>query len=116
MSVPDDIDERIENRLMSHGIYVTDFARDADAVEITYETVHGTEGVPHRDIGRVINVLREFRDEGWEPADVHGVVKNLDGESLGSWRADAAWFHDLAADDITETEFSQRVLDTIEEA
>lgn len=116
MTTPDDPYERMENRLMSHGIYVTDLDRGDESVEITYETVHGTEGVPHRDIGRVINVLREFREEGWDPVDVYGTVLNLDSEPLGSWEADADWFHELAADDITETEFSQRVLDTIDEA
>ncbi|WP_136716498.1 hypothetical protein [Halorientalis salina] len=115
MSVPDDQYERIENRLMSHGIYVTALDRDEAAVEITYETVHATDGVPHRDIGRVVNVLRDFREEGWEPVDVRGVVTDLDGEQLGSWHAEAEWFHELAAGEITETEFSGRVLDTIEE-
>jgi len=115
MSTPEDLDERIENRLVSHGIYVTDLGRGENAVAITYETVHGTDGVPDRDIGRIVNVFRDFRGEGWEPVDVRGVATDLDGEQLGSWHAEAAWFRDLAADEITETEFSQRVLETVEE-
>jgi len=116
MSTPDERYERIENRLVSHGIYVTELDRGADPVEITYETLHAADGVPHGDIGRVVNVLRDFREQGWDPVDIRGIVTDLDGEKLGTWHAEADWFHDLAADDITETEFSQRVLDTIEES
>ncbi len=118
MSSPEDIYERIENRLVSHGIYVTDLDR-GDPLEITYETVHGdsdAETVPDRDIGRLCNVLREFREEGWEPVDLRAVVTDLDGERLGTWRAEAAWFRTLGRDEITETEFSQRVLETVETA
>ncbi|RXK46354.1 hypothetical protein [Halorientalis pallida] len=117
MSTPEDIYERIENRLVSHGIYVTDFER-GDPLEITYETVHAGESgtVPDRDIGRLCNVLREFRAEGWEPVDLRAVVTDLEGERLGSWAAEAAWFRRLGRDEITETEFSQRVLETVETA
>jgi len=116
MSVPEDTYERVENRLMSHGVYVNEIDRETDPVTITYETVHGTDGVPHRDIGRIANVLRSFRVESeWDPVTVEGVVTDLDGERLGTWHVEAEWFHELADDEITETEFSQRVLDTIEE-
>jgi hypothetical protein len=118
MSAPEDIYERIENRLVSHGIYVTDFDR-GDPLEITYETVHAdsdADAVPDRDIGRLCNVLRDFREEGWEPVDLRATVTDLDGERLGSWEAEAAWFRQLGRDEITETEFSQRVLETVDTA
>ncbi len=115
MSVPDDLPERIENRLMSHGVYVDELDSSGNTFDITYETVHADDSVPNRDIGRIVNLLRDFRDEGWEPVDVHGIVTDLDGERLGTWHATAEWFHDLEDGTITETEFSQRVLDTIEE-
>ena len=115
MSAPDDLHERIENRLVSHGLYVTELD-PGDRLDVTYETVHaGGTGVPDRDIGRLINVLRAFREEGWEPTDVHAVVTDLDGTRLGTWHADAEWFRELGRDAITETEFSQRVLETVEE-
>lgn len=117
MSVPDDPYERIESRLMSHGIYVTEVESVADGVEITYETVHGTESVPHRDIGRVVNVLREFREEDvWDPEDVRGTALDLDGNRLGTWYVESEWLRELARMEITEPEFSERVLATIEEA
>ncbi|MFB6084873.1 MAG: hypothetical protein ABEJ94_11590 [Halorientalis sp.] len=118
MSAPDDVYQRIENRLVSHGLYVTDLDR-GDPLEITYETVHAdadADTVPDRDIGRLCNVLRDFREEGWDPVDLRAVVTDLDGERLGSWRADAAWFRQLGRDEISETEFSQRVLETVETA
>jgi hypothetical protein len=116
MSAPEDIYERIENRLVSHGIYVTDLERDEELL-VTYETVHAADdGVPDRDIGRLCNVLRDFREEGWEPVDLRAVVTDLDGERLGTWRVEAAWFRELGGDEISETEFSQRVLETVETA
>ncbi|WP_336000680.1 hypothetical protein [Halorientalis halophila] len=119
MSAPEDVYERIENRLVSHGLYVTDLERGEEALEVTYETVHvdadaEAPGVPDRDIGRLCNVLREFREEGWDPVDLRAVATTLEGERLGTWRAEAAWFRELGRDDITETEFSQRVLETVE--
>jgi hypothetical protein len=116
MAAPEDIDDRIENRLLSHGIYVTGLTHGEETLAVTYETVHATDGVPHRDIGRVLNLLRDLREEGWDPVDVDGTVTDLDGDRLGTWHADAEWFHELATGEVTETEFSQRVLGTIEEA
>ena len=112
----DDLAERIENRLMSHGVYVTDLDRGEERLDVTYETIHAEDEVPHADIGRVINLLRELREDDWDPVPVHGTATDLEGDELGSWRAEAEWFHALAAGEMTETEFSQRVLDTIEEA
>jgi len=116
MAAPEDVDDRIENRLLSHGIYVTELDHGEETLAVTYETVHATDSVPHRDIGRVLNLLRDLREEGWAPVDVDGTVTDLEGDRLGTWHAEAEWFHELAADEVTETEFSQRVLGTVEEA
>jgi hypothetical protein len=35
------------------------------------------------------------------------------GDVLGTWRAEAEWFEALASYEISETEFSTRVLDTV---
>ncbi|MFB6164563.1 MAG: hypothetical protein ABEJ31_05340 [Haloarculaceae archaeon] len=116
MAAPEDVYERIENRLISHGIYVTDLDRGEEAVSLTYETVHATEGVPETDVGRTVNVFRELREEGWEPVDVRATATDLDGNRLGSWVAEAEWFRQLAAGEITEVEFTARLRETIEVA
>jgi len=105
--------EQLEARLMSHGVYVEELD-PGDPLEITYETVLSAGGVPDQDIGRLCNVLLKLRADGWEPEDVHARAFDIDGEPLGTWHAEGDWFHALEADDITEVEFSERVLGTVE--
>jgi hypothetical protein len=108
--------DQIEARLMSHGVYVTDLdpGGESDPLEVTYETVLATEGVPNQDVGRLLNVLLAMREEGWEPERIEATAMDAEGNFLGTWHAEAEWFERLEADDLTEIEFSQRVLDTIE--
>lgn len=106
--------ERLEARLMSHGVYVTDLERRDDALRLEYETAAPGDGVPDREIGRVLNRLLDALDDGWEPADVEATVYGIDGERRGTWRADAAWLTAHARGDSSDVELSQRVLDTVE--
>lgn len=113
MVTDDELHERLEERLMSHGVYVTDFAVNEDGLHIKYETAAQGESVPHREVGRVLNVLLDAREDGWEPTTVHGWVTDLDDEERGSWRAKVGWIRALEDENLTETEFSQLVLSTI---
>lgn len=111
-----ELEERLENRLMSHGVYVREV--DAgDTLDLTYETVAPGEGVPHRDIGRIVNLLREMREQGdWEHTPIRGEASDPEGEYLGTWHVEVEWLEALQEEDLSEVAFSQRVLDTIEEA
>lgn len=77
--------ETLETHLMSQGIYVTDCARQADALHIGYETMAPGDGVPRTEVGQLLNALLDlagietperdsmagFDDSGaWEPEDV----------------------------------------------
>lgn len=108
-----ELDDRLTDRLMAHGIYVESVVEEGDALHVEYETVKPGESVPHREVGRICNRLREAREDGWEPTDVHGWVFDEDGTERGSWHADAGWFHALAEGYISETDFSTLVLSTI---
>ncbi|NHN58239.1 MULTISPECIES: hypothetical protein [Halorussus] len=109
--------ERLEQRLMSHGVYVTDLATDGGTLHIGYETAAPGDGVPHREVGRVLNRLLDLQaEEEWEPTDVRGSVTDLDGNRRGTWRADEEWLIAHDRGDVSDVELSQRVLDTIEEA
>lgn len=131
----DDLRERLEQRLMSHGVYVTSLDRRAETLRIEYETATPGEGVPRREIGRVLNRLLDAIDEGWEATDVRGVVYHIDagdgtsedepgdgggddstGGERGTWRADADWLRAHDRGDITDVDLSQRVLDTVEDS
>ena len=127
----DDLREQLEQRLMSHGVYVTSLERRAETLRIEYETATPGEGVPRREIGRVLNRLLDALDEGWEATDVRGVVYHIDtggddetedaeeespsGER-GTWRADADWLRAHDRGELSDVDLSQRVLDTVEDS
>ena len=113
MVTDEELHDRLEERLMSHGIYVTDFAVNDDGLHVKYQTAAQGESVPHREVGRVLNVLLDAREDGWGPTDVHGWVTDLDDDERGSWRAEAGWMRALENENLSETDFSQLVLRTI---
>ena len=107
--------ERLEQRLMSHGVYVTGLEAAEGTLRIDYETATPGDGVPHREVGRVLNRLLEAHDDGWDPVDVRGSVSGIDGEPRGTWRADGEWLVAHAEGELSDVELSQRVLDTVTE-
>lgn len=111
---PIDVD-RLEARLTSHGVYVTDADLDGETIELAYESIAADEtgDVPHREAGRVINVVRDLLDA--ESVGVDATVTDLDGEPRGTWRMDPAWLEALEAGNLSEVEFSERVIESIED-
>ncbi|MFC7222416.1 hypothetical protein ACFQKF_04590 [Halalkalicoccus sp. GCM10025322] len=108
--------ERVSNRLMGRGVYFEAADREEDRLAIEYGTVAPGDGVPHQQIGKVINAFRELLDEGWEPTTIEATVVNVDDDRRrGSWRMEESWLRALEAGELSEVEFSGRVLDTIEE-
>lgn len=116
MSEEHDFEFRVESRLTSHGVYVTTVEEQASGYDVRYESVAGdSEGViPHREVGRVINVFRDLHDEDWSGADIDAVVTDFDGEELGTWYVESEWLDELHNGDLTEVEFSRQVIETIE--
>jgi len=112
----DDFEFQIESRLTSHGVYVDDVTETEGGFELTYEsvTVDAEEVIPHREVGRVINVFRDLHDDDWEGADITAVVTDFDGNEYGEWRVDQKWLDALHNGDLTEVEFSEKVIETIE--
>lgn len=112
----DEILERVSNRLMSQGVYFEAADRGDDRIEIEYRTISPGEGVPHQQIGKVINTFRDVIGEGWEPTTIEATVIDVEeGHRRGSWRMEEEWLHELEAGELSEVEFSGRVLDTLEE-
>lgn len=107
-----DIDQ-LEAQLMSHGVYLTELERDGGTVALEYESVHANGGVPHMEIGRVVNVFLDLLGEG--TVGIEATVFDLDGAEQGSWRVRGDWLDELRAGALSETDFSAKVLDTIEE-
>ncbi|MFC4549302.1 MULTISPECIES: hypothetical protein [Halorussus] len=114
-----DLHERLESRLMSHGVYVTAFEADDRTLRVEYETATPGGGVPHREIGRVLNLLLDAHQDEWDLRDVRATVYDIDdgdesGER-GTWRADREWLDAHVKGELSEVELSQRVLSTIDE-
>lgn len=111
----EDLATRLESRLMSHGIYVTEFEATEGGYTLEYESLYADEGViPHREVGRVINVFLDLHPDDWSGADIDAVVTNLEGEPEGSWRVEADWVAAMTDGELSETDFSQRVIATLE--
>ncbi|USZ68713.1 hypothetical protein NGM10_03000 [Halorussus salilacus] len=110
----DDLHDRLESRLMSHGVYVTALDRADGTLSIEYETATPGEGVPQREMGRVLNLLLDAADDGWEPVDLRATVFDIEGGERGAWRADEEWLRAHARGDLSDVELSERVLDTVE--
>lgn len=107
--------DRLEARLMSHGVYVTSLEYDEERIDIEYESIAAgrTDAVPHREVGRVINAVRDLTET---PRNLRGSVTDLDGERVGRWRTEAEWLRALESEELSEVDFSQRVIETIDES
>lgn len=111
----DDPVMQLQQRLTSHGVYVDSVERE-EGFSLTYESI-GAEGtVPPREVGRVVNVFRDVFGEDWSGERIEGEVYDLDGEYLGSWTVRREWIEGLSNGDLSEVEFSRKVVDSIEEA
>lgn len=103
----------VESRLTAFGVYLTDFEESDDGYAITYESIASDEtgSIPHREVGRIVNVFRDVEDD---PVAINGTVTDLDGEPMGEWRSEREWLAALEDGDMTELEFSEQVIDSIE--
>jgi len=117
MTDPNDrpLADRLEAELMGIGAYLTAVDAGGDRLEIEYETVSPGDGVPGRQVGQVLQTIWSVRGEDADPVSVDATVTDDDGELRGTWRAEAEWV-ELLGDELTQTEFSQRVLETVEES
>lgn len=105
----------LENRLMGDGIYLTEFERADDGEDVTleYEVVTEAPTITSREVGVVVRTLLALAEErDWEPGTLEATSTTTDGDRRGTWRVEGEWFRRLG-DDLSQVEFSQRVLDTI---
>jgi hypothetical protein len=112
-------DERtteVEPTLRSYGISV-EAVEGHDPLELTYMTAFPGREVHRGEIGRALNAFIDRAEaDAWDPVRVEGTVVRSPGDVLGTWHAEATWFEELIAYEISETEFSTRVLETLTHA
>lgn len=103
----------LEPELRSYGVSV-EAIDEGDPLELTYMTAFPGREVHRGEIGRALNALIDQAEaDEWEPVRVEGTVVRAPGDVLGTWRAEAEWFEALTSYEISETEFSTRVLETL---
>lgn len=112
----EDFEFQVESRLTSHGVYVDEVTEQEDGYSLTYESVNvDNQGIiPNREVGRVINVFRDLHDDDWSGARIEAVVMDFDGNKLGTWHVEAEWIDRLHNGDLSEIDFSQKVIETVE--
>ncbi|PHQ37956.1 hypothetical protein DJ69_14295 [Halorubrum persicum] len=112
-------DERtteVEPTLRSYGISV-EAVEGGDPLDLTYMTAFPGREVHHGEIGRALNALLDRAEaDAWDPVRVEATVVRSPGDVLGTWHAKATWFEALLSYEISETEFSTRVLETLTHA
>jgi hypothetical protein len=103
----------LEPELRSYGVSV-EAIDEGDPLELTYMTAFPGREIHRGEIGRALNALIDQAEaDEWDPVRVEGTVVRSPGDVLGTWRAEAEWFEALIGYEISETEFSSRVLDTV---
>ncbi|QKG93281.1 hypothetical protein HPS36_10530 [Halorubrum salinarum] len=103
----------LEPELRSYGVSVESID-GGDPLELTYMTAFPGREVHRGEIGRALNALIDEAEAGeWDPVRVEGTVVRSPGDVLGTWHAEAEWFEALIGYEISETEFSSRVLETL---
>ena len=108
-------ESELEEELRNFGVDVHDI-EDVDPVELSYITAYPGEEVNHMEMGKVLNAFIDLEEESeWEPRRVEATVLRFEDEVMNTWYAKQEWFDGLRNYRISETEFSTRVLETLEE-
>jgi hypothetical protein len=105
----------IEAELRSNGISVEELDV-GETVSLAYLTAFPGDHVNHQEMGRACNTFIDLAaDDEWDPVRVEATVLRADDDVLGEWAIDPEWIRALNAYELSETDFSGRVLDTLEE-
>ncbi|SEA12925.1 hypothetical protein SAMN04488065_1992 [Haloplanus vescus] len=108
-------ESELEEELRNFGVDVHD-VDEVDPVELSYITAYPGDEVNHMEMGKVLNAFLDMEeDDDWEATRVEATVLRFEDEVLNTWHAKAEWFEGLREYRISETEFSTRVLETLEE-
>lgn len=106
----------LEAELRSNGISVEEVVQEPSEVELTYVTAFPGDHVDHQEMGRALSTFVDLAEDGeWDPRRVDATVLRFEDDVLGTWYAKPEWFEGLLDYRLSETDFSERVLDTLEE-
>jgi len=105
----------LEEELRNFGLDIHD-VDDVDPVELSYITAYPGDEVNHMEMGKALNAFLDMaREDDWEPTRVEATVLRFEDEVMNTWYAKTEWFEGLLEYRLSETEFSTRVLETLDE-
>ena len=108
-------ESELEEELRNFGVDIHEI-EDVEPVELSYITGYPGDEVNHMEMGKVLNAFIDLDEEDkWAPKRVDATVLRFEDEVMNTWYAKAEWFEGLRDYSISETEFSTRVLETLEE-
>jgi len=110
------IDESdLARRLRRDGIDVADVAVGADGVAVVYTTTLPGAEPDHGEMGRVCTAFLDLvGEDATEPTRVEATALRHETDVQATWHIEADWFDDLDAYRLSEEEFSELVLDTVD--
>jgi hypothetical protein len=108
-------ESELETELRNFGIDIHE-VEGVDPVELSYITSLPGDEVDHTEMGTALNGLLDMAREGkWDPTRVEATVLRFEDEVMNTWYAKAEWFEGLLEYRLSETEFSTKVLETLDE-
>lgn len=105
----------VEGELRSNGISVESLDTGDETVELVYLTAFPGESVNHTEIGRALRTfVGRVEADQWEPKRIDATVLRAEGDVQGTWHAEADWFRKYDRYELSDEDFSELVLNTLE--
>jgi hypothetical protein len=107
----------LEEELRGNNISVEEVhVDDEGGVDVTYLTAFPAAHVHHREVGQALTAFIDLAQSGeWDPEPVHATIVRTDDDVQGRWRAEPEWFEGYLSYNLSDEDFSELVLDTLEE-
>ncbi|QCJ46182.1 MULTISPECIES: hypothetical protein [Haloprofundus] len=117
MTDPSVIEEELRgNGISVESVDVDDGVDETGGVDLTYMTAFPAAHVNRREVGQALTAFIDLAREGaWSPEPVRATSIRIDDDVQGRWRVEAGWFEDYLSYNLSDEDFSELVLDTLEE-
>jgi hypothetical protein len=110
-----DVVDGLEGELRSNGISVEEIDR-GETLDVAYLTAFPGTHVNHQEMGRACNTFIDLAEaDDWSPRRVDVTVLRSDDDVLGTWHIEPEWIEGLIEYRLSEEDFSERVLDTLDD-
>jgi len=105
-----------ESQLSETSLETTAVSHDSDDKTATVEYIPrnaGSEDALADEIGTIMGVFFDQIDAGWDVSRLDGILLTENQEPAADWYAEAEWYEQLQAGELTPDELSIQVLNTV---